>query len=555
MMFEKPKIILSEGEITDLEKGSRICPKGEYAEFISELCAKKGMPCGGEGNIIVTAEHNNSREMTYIDETRRLTDEKFKVEAEKTANGLNINISFGGMRAFYYALCGLFRRIKSGFVLTGEFIDYPLFGRRGYIEGFYGTPWSFEERASMLRLMSEHGMNTYYYAPKDDEYHRDKWSELYPDDRLDEVIRIKNLADECFVDLHFCIAPGLSIKYSDEGHFNLLMAKFRQLYDVGIRNFGLLLDDIPENLQYHDDIEKFGETVNAHIYLANRVYDEMKSLDRDIKLTVCPRQYHGRGDEYFISKLGSGIEPDISLFWTGRNICSQELTVIEAVRFIESTRHRPLYWDNFPVNDAEMMNEMHLGYIDGREPELYRYSEGIISNCMEYCECSKIPLLTVADYLWNPTSYDHESSWEYALKVVVGEQYDSFRYFADHLLTSCLKSENSRLMSAAFSATREQLYKGDAAKACELFSEYAGKVSECADMIKKNGDRRLFMELSRWSKKFLLCSEILRLCSRLMSGETELKDEIREKYEAYMNMPEILTDFCFREAVELLLKM
>ena len=31
----------------------------------------------------------------------------------------------------------------------------------------------------MLNLMSFYGMNTYYYAPKDDPYHRDKWDELY----------------------------------------------------------------------------------------------------------------------------------------------------------------------------------------------------------------------------------------------------------------------------------------------------------------------------------------------------------------------------------------
>lgn len=533
----------------------KVLPTGEHAEFIAETCEKMGIPFGGGGNITISAEFSGSRDMTYIEEARRLTDEKFKVKATKTDGGVNVSIIFGGMRALYYALCRLFRQISDGFILAGEFFDYPLFERRGYIEGFYGKPWSFDERASMLKLMSERGMNTYYYAPKDDEFHREKWDRLYPKSYFDEVIRIKQLADECFVDLHFCIAPGLSMKYSDEDCFTKLMAKFRQLYGAGIKNFGLLLDDIPENLQYAEDIEMFGgETVEAHIYLANKVYDALKSIDRGIKLTVCPLQYHGRGDEYFITKLGKGIEPEISLFWTGRNICSQELTVIEAARFIESTRRRPLYWDNFPVNDAEMINEMHLGYIDGREPELFKYSEGIISNCMEYCESSKIPLLTVADYLWDPLRYDAENSWKDALKTVVGEEHETFAYFADHLFTSCLKSENSRLMNDALGEIQTQLYTGNSEKALHVFSEYSGKLSKCVRFL-KNSDDKLVGEMSRWVKKFLLCAETLELCRRFMAGEKELAKQIADKYDEYLSKPEVLANFSFNEAVEYILKM
>ena len=117
--------------------------------------------------------------------------------------------------------------------------------------------------------------------------------------------------------------------------------KIKSIYDIGVKRFGLLLDDIPETLQYDEDIEKYGETVNAHIDLVNRVYDELKKLDKDIEFTMCPLQYHGKGDEYFISKLGRGLDSEIKIFWTGRNICSQELTALEAIRFIENTRHKP----------------------------------------------------------------------------------------------------------------------------------------------------------------------------------------------------------------------
>lgn len=44
----------------------------------------------------------------------------------------------------------------------------------------------------------------------------------------------------------------------------------------------------------------------------------MKELDPKSRLTVCPLVYHGSGEEYYISKLGRGIDGDVSLFWTGK---------------------------------------------------------------------------------------------------------------------------------------------------------------------------------------------------------------------------------------------
>jgi hyaluronoglucosaminidase len=100
-------------------------------------------------------------------------------------------------------------------------------------------------------------MNTYYYAPKDDPYHRDKWQELYPEKELSQLAELSSMCEENFIDFHFCIAPGLSMKYTSQEDFEKLFRKVKQLYNIGIRNFGLLLDDIPENLWFEEDIEAF----------------------------------------------------------------------------------------------------------------------------------------------------------------------------------------------------------------------------------------------------------------------------------------------------------
>lgn len=64
--------------------------------------------------------------------------------------------------------------------------------KKGIIEGFYGIPWTFEERKSMIDFLGHIGLNQYIYAPKDDPYHNKKWREAYPDE---DIAKIKELAD------------------------------------------------------------------------------------------------------------------------------------------------------------------------------------------------------------------------------------------------------------------------------------------------------------------------------------------------------------------------
>jgi hyaluronoglucosaminidase len=46
---------------------------------------------------------------------------------------------------------------------------------RGVIEGFYGTPWTHEERLDLIRFCAAEGLDTWVHAPKDDPYHRPRW--------------------------------------------------------------------------------------------------------------------------------------------------------------------------------------------------------------------------------------------------------------------------------------------------------------------------------------------------------------------------------------------
>ena len=113
---------------------------------------------------------------------------------------------------------------------------------RGLIEGFYGPPWSWDDRVEVMRWCDDRDMTTYVYAPKDDPKHREQWREPYDGEELDGFRR---LVDEGGLDLGFAISPGLSIDGYDDADRRILLAKVDQVVDLGGRLVCLALDDIP----------------------------------------------------------------------------------------------------------------------------------------------------------------------------------------------------------------------------------------------------------------------------------------------------------------------
>ncbi len=497
-----------------------------------------------DGEYIIRTVLDKSREFTFIENENILTDEKYKLQIKENEAIITASCEKG----FFRGANTLAAILKSGEVYTGEIIDYPLFGVRGYIEGFYGKPWTDEQRFSVMHLAAKHGMNTYYYAPKDDIYHREKWKIPYPEKELRELSDLLKYAEEYFIDFYWCIGPGLSYVYSSDADFDALYNKLLQLYKMGVRNFGLLFDDIPDSLKHEADKEKFPDVVSAQTYLINRLYRELKKLDNSIKLTVCPTQYSGDTDSYYIAKFGKSIPTDVDIFRTGEEICSRVLRSSDARDLIRSTGHKPLYWDNYPVNDCEMFDRMHLDGIQGRDRDLYKYSAGFISNVMEYAECTKIPLLTICDYLWNPYAYDKEKSTTNAHKIILGEEKaEKFAYMADHLGVSCLTQYTSNKMSAMTHRVWDLYNSGDKTTAIEELVTYIKKMYECSEMM-HDKSVPLFVELDRWCRKYDMACDLLMCIYEMLarSGEPE-KKLLAEKLEEYNYTGVPLTGFCLRE--------
>jgi hyaluronoglucosaminidase len=220
----------------------------------------------------------------------------------------------------------------------------------------------------------------------------------------------------------------------------MITAKFRAFYDVGVRAFSLLLDDILPDFIHEADRAQYASYANAQAALCNRVYHWLKDLDPAITLSMCPTDYHGVPPfGSYLQTLGAELDPGIDVFYTGPQLCSKTITSFDAAAFAQAVRRSPIIWDNYPVNDGEMASEMHLGPIQGRDSTLYHAARGILVNPMTQVEASKIALATYGKYMANPLRYDAQSAWECALLESVGPgSFNALGTFAENSMTSCL---------------------------------------------------------------------------------------------------------------------
>lgn len=296
----------------------------------------------------------------------------------------------------------------------------PDFRVRGVVEGFYGKPWNRRQRLQIIDRLGQLKYNTFYYGPKDDPFICENWRQPFDDQRLDYFKRLKRVCDDHHMTLHCMLAPAFSIEFSSPSDFNALMAKYCQLHALGIRAFGLLFDDVQPVLLHETDKVRYTDLYQAHIDLANRVCKALKTLDKRICLTVCPTEYWGRGTDGYLARFGLAMPADCAIFYTGDQICSRSIPEENARWFRQTTGHKPLYWDNYPVNDAGMTREYHIGPILNRGPQLWRYAQGLVANPMSLIESSLIALGCIADYLADATDYEPLRSHRQSIARVAG---------------------------------------------------------------------------------------------------------------------------------------
>ncbi|WP_313157505.1 beta-N-acetylglucosaminidase domain-containing protein [Sphingobacterium multivorum] len=341
----------------------------------------------------------------------------------------SIEIKYASERAAFYAvqsLCQLLDKAKDTERLEQQYIkDFPDIAFRGTVEGFYGEPWSFEDRVSQLKFYGQWKLNTYIYGPKDDPYHSSPhWRDPYPADKALLLQQLVNIARENQVDFYWAIHPGKDIKWNAVDSAAVLN-KFNLMYNLGVRHFAVFFDDISGE----------GTKAEKQAGLLNFIQKEFIDRKKDVgPLIMCPTEYNKLWSDpkpnTYLDILGEQLDQKIQVMWTGNSVI-HDITK-EGQEWVNRRLKRTSFvWWNFPVSDY-VRNHLLLGPVYGLDKDAQADMSGFVSNPMDKAEASKVAIFSVADYTWNMQAFNSELSWQQAIHEVVPEVADSYALFSKH---------------------------------------------------------------------------------------------------------------------------
>lgn len=306
--------------------------------------------------------------------------------------------------------------------------DFPSMPLRGTIEGFYGQPWTHAERLDQMDFYGDVKANTYVYAPKDDPYHRGKWREPYPADKLAELGELVERATANHVRFTFAVSPGESICYSDPADRKALKDKLQALYDLGTRAFSVPLDDIDHSRwNCEADRAAYGEPGTGAAGLAQA--DLLNDVQRGFVAThegvwplqMVPTEYYNHTESAYKRALREELDPAVEVMWTGVGVVPTGITNEDAEQAAKVFGRKVFVWDNYPVNDfGNTGGRLLLAPYDKREAGLSDHLSGVVANPMNQPYASRVAVFGTADFAWNDRAYDAGRNWRAAMSYLAG---------------------------------------------------------------------------------------------------------------------------------------
>uniref|UniRef100_A0A667Y790 Protein O-GlcNAcase n=1 Tax=Myripristis murdjan TaxID=586833 RepID=A0A667Y790_9TELE len=269
----------------------------------------------------------------------------------------------------------------------------------GVVEGFYGRPWTMEQRKELFRRQQKWGLNTYLYAPKDDYKHRMFWRELYSVEEAEQLMTLISAAKEHGIEFIYAISPGLDITFSNQKEVSTLKRKLDQVSHFGCKSFALLFDDIDHNMCPADK-EVFSSFAHAQVSITNEIF---QYLGEPETFLFCPTEYCGTfcypsvSQSPYLHTVGEKLLPGIEVLWTGPKVVSKDITVESIEEVSKILRRAPVIWDNIHANDYDQ-KRLFLGPYKGRSTELIPRLKGVLTNPNCEFESNFVAIHTLATW-------------------------------------------------------------------------------------------------------------------------------------------------------------
>jgi len=228
-----------------------------------------------------------------------------------------------------------------------------------------------------------------------------RWWEPLSEPKKKAYEKVAQACQDAGIQFCFSMNPNLcSTRFVNSGKpedVDALWQHYAWMQGLGVQWFNISLDDISQG------IDAAGQA-----QVVNEIFRRLRAKNPQAQMIFCPTYYWGDGtgkdQKPYLETLARTLDKDVYLFWTGDAVVGR-ITRKAADTFRGIAQRRLFLWDNYPVNDAKPT--MHLGPVIDRDPDLCEVIDGYMSNplCSQN-EINRIPMLTCADYAWNPADYD-----------------------------------------------------------------------------------------------------------------------------------------------------
>ncbi|MDD5598489.1 MAG: beta-N-acetylglucosaminidase domain-containing protein [Victivallaceae bacterium] len=231
------------------------------------------------------------------------------------------------------------------------------------------------------------------------------------------------------------------INIADPKDVETLIEHFRKALSAGAVSIMLATDDFMDRvnsefvLGYPEERKKFKTVENAHIYLANKVYDTLIKEFPQMDMSFCPPYYASHSHVYrsvrepqiakdYLSAIGKGFNPKIKIILTGPQVASSQITEKDFQDMAALLSGRlPHIWDN--STKLYIGVEKYFVPFTTSMPPKYLNNYEYFNSCIDANPRSlsfRLIFISVCDKLWNPAAYNADKSFRSAISSYFGRE-------------------------------------------------------------------------------------------------------------------------------------
>ena len=461
--------------------------------------------------------------------------------------------------AAFFALASLEQMIEHGTEHLPEvkLYDYADQQSRGLVEGYYGYPYSVAVKKDLMRFMMRMKMNTYMYGAKSDVYHSQKWEAPYPATLTPQQVKnglltqdmirdIAKTSQDTKVNFIWAIHPGNSF-VGDANVVNRIMNKYSRMYELGVRQFAVFVDDVGVPKSEADCKTNADHLTALQAAIDKKWNNASESPEARVRpLHFVPQVYTlswvGEADRKRFYNALSKTPDKITIYITGWGVWtvpnSNDLDVVR-----KELQRPAAWWWNYPCNDNAdgqiYPSDMYYNFFEmpavdnnAKMPKQLEHGLGIVSNPMQEGEVAKTALFSVADYAWNNAAFDNMKSWNASFSRILSspEQQQAYKTIIPYLRWN--DAEDMQQAIARFKS-------GKADKMIQLVERLlpaAETMLRLKDSSVEN-ERLLYNDLAPWLLKL---HAMLRIAGQMVEVAESNEPEVR--WEEYVKQLDRMAD-------------